>query len=393
MPRVLCVHPDAQELEVWRRVLIDQRRGWDVESFAAVGPAWARLVASPPDLVVAPMCVALDGRVLLTQVRDQWPDVARVLVAGGVCDERAVEGQRIAQRVLPDDVEPAAFIEALSQVLKLREIVQASELRAVLGRVGQLPAAPAVHARLVRRLRDPNATLSEMAALVSEDPGLSAQVLRLANGAYFGRGQSVTSLEGAAARLGTRLLTSVVLAAEAFGRFGVPAAGFSMDAFQQHSTLVARIATALEPRAPWNDDAFTAGLLHDVGRLIIASQMPQDHARIEQRADKEGFPRHVIERELLGTDHAVLGASLLGRWGLPSAVLDAVQRHHQVSLTGEIELGPTLAVAVANQLAHDFERFAPGTTAANPSAIAAGDPRWPWWRELAEQLAMDGMAV
>ena len=393
MPRVLCLHPDVQELETWRRALLGARHDWDVELFSAVGSAWARLGESPPDLVVAPMCVALDGRVLLTQVRDQWPDVARVLVAGGVCDERVVEGQRIAQRVLPDDVEPTAFVEALSQVLKQREMVQAPELRAVLGRVGQLPAAPEVHSRLVRRLRDPNATLGEMAGLVSEDAGLAAQVLRLANGAYFGRGQSVTSLEGAAARLGTRLLSSVVLAAEAFGRFGVPAGEFSMEAFQQHSTLVARIATALEPRALWNDDAFSAGLMHDVGRLIIAAQMPQDYLRIEQRADKEGFPRHVVERELLGTDHAALGASLLGQWGLPSAVLDAVQRHHQVPLTGDIVLDPTMAVAIADKLAHDFECFAPGTTAANPGAIAAGDARWPWWRELAEQLAMDGMTV
>ena len=101
----------------------------------------------------------------------------------------------------------------------------------------------------------------------------------------------------------------------------------------------------------------------------------------------------VVERELLGTDHAALGASLLGPWGLPSAVLDAVQRHDQVSLTGEVVLDPTMAVAIADKLAHDFECFAPGTTAANPAAIAAGDARWPWWREMAEQLALDGMAV
>ena len=75
------------------------------------------------------------------------------------------------------------------------------------------------------------------------------------------------------------------------------------------------------------------------------------------------------------------------------AFLDAVQRHHQVPLTGDIVLDPTMAVAIADKLAHDFECFAPGTTAANPGAIAAGDARWPWWRELAEQLAMDGMTV
>ncbi len=393
MPRVIAVHSDVQELELWRRTLLEQRRGWDVELFSSVGAAWMRFTESPPDLVVAPMTVALDGRVLLSQVRDLAPQVARVLVAGGVCDERAIEGQRIAQRVLPDDVEPAEFVETLSQVMKQRELIEAPELRALLGRVGQLPAAPEVHARLVRRLRDPNATLTEMAGLVSEDAALSAQVLRLANSAYFGKGQSVADLQGAAGRLGTRLLTSVVLAAEAFGRFGPVAKGFSIEQFQQHASLVARIASALEPRATFNDDAFTAGLLHDVGRLVLASQLPAEYTRIQQQAAKDGFPLHVVERELLGCDHAVLGASLLGQWGLPSTVLEAVQRHHSISLAGELVLDAVTAVAIADRLARECERFAPGTTAANPAAVAAGDPRWPWWRELAEQLAMDGMAV
>ena len=393
MPRVMFVHPDAEELERWRRMLLTERNGWQVELFTAVGLAWARLTEAAPDLIVVPMCVALDGRVLLAQVRDTRPEVARVLVAGGVCDDRVVDGQRIAQRVLPDDAEPLVFVETLSHLLLQRDLLSEPGLRSVLGRIGQLPAAPDVHARLVRRLRDPNATLAEFAALVSEDSGLATQVLRLANGAYFGRGRSVSSLEGAAARLGTRLLTSVVLAAEAFGSFGKPAGSFSMDAFQHHASLVARIATGLEPRATWNDDAFSAGLLHDVGRLAIASQMPKDLARIEKRAAYEGLPLHVVEREVLGADHAAIGAALLAQWGLPTAVVEAVERHHELSLAGEFALDATMAVAVANRLARDVERFSPGTTAANQAAVAAGDPRWPWWRELAEQLTVDGMVV
>lgn len=393
MPRILCVHPEARELETWRRALLDPRRGWEVEVFTAVGAAWERLHAAPPDLVMAPLTLALDGRVLLQQVREAHPGVARVLVGAGVLDERASEGQRVAQRVLPDDLPAGEMVESLSHLLKLRELVERPELRRVLGRVGQLPAAPSVHARLVRRLRDPNATLSEFADIVGEDPALSAQVLRLANGAYFGRGQSVTGLEAAAARLGTRLLTSIVLAAEAFGGLGPVPASFSIEAFQQHSTLVARIATGLEPRAPWNDDAFTSGLLHDVGKLLIATQLPAEHEQIRRQHERSGEALWQIERRVLGTDHGELGASLLGQWGLPTAVLEAVHHHHGLALEGEIVLDPVMAVTIADRLAHEVERFAPGTTAANPGAISFGDPRWPWWRELAEQLANDALAV
>jgi HD-like signal output (HDOD) protein len=101
----------------------------------------------------------------------------------------------------------------------------------------------------------------------------------------------------------------------------------------------------------------------------------------------------MVERDVVGCDHAMLGAALLGQWGLTSAVIEAVQRHHAVSFASDIALDATTAVAIADRLARDVERFSPGMTAANPALVASGDPRWPWWRELAEQLAMDGMAV
>ncbi len=387
MTRVLCVHPEPEGLERFRRILLEHRRSWSVDLAVDAVTARERFVANPVDAVVAVVTPEFDGMQFLREVRDQRSEVIRLLM-GRDLDDAQVRSLKVAHRVLPMDCEPALFIETLGRTLTMRELVQQPRIRELLGRVGHLPVAPKVYAELTRRLDDSNASVDQLAALVAADAGLAAQVLRIANSAYFGRDLSVTNLDVAAARLGTRLLRSVVLAAEVFERFPVSAAALSLDELQRHSSLVARIASGLDPRAAWKDDAFTAGILHDVGKLVIASRLPDLWREIQTTAKRSGRAVHEVEREMLGVDHGALGACLLGMWGLPSTVIEAVHRHHRVSLEGDLLLEPTLAVTLADRLAHDLSRegLRPAT-AADPAVVSHADPRWPWWREMAEQLA------
>jgi len=390
MSRVVCVHPESRSLERWRRALLEHRRDWSVECHTDSRAAWDSIETTTPDLVVVACGPVCDGRSLLARVRDGHPDVARVLITDHA--EPSDESD-LAQRVLPMSLEPAEFVESLTQVLQYHESFTDPVLRGLLGRIGQLPAAPEVHARLVQRLQDPHATLDDYAAILAEDPALATQVLRVANSAYFGRDRSVSDLAAAAGRLGTRLFTDVVLAAETLDAFGGSAAAFDMAEFQRHAASVARVASTLERRAPWADDAFMAGLLHDVGRLVIATRLPDEYAAIEALAEQEGCPRHVAERRVLGTDHARIGAALLGTWGLPSAVVTAVRQHHECPLTGDLVLDTTVAVALADLLVRDVERDVAAPTAEDPTALISGDPRWPWWRALAGELDEDAMAA
>ncbi len=390
MSRVVCVHPDPHSLERWRRALLEHRRDWDVECHTDSMAAWHSIAATPPDLVVVACGPVCNGRSLLALVRDGATDVARVLVTDHA--EPSDESE-LAQRVLPMSLEPARFVEALAQVLQHRESLVDPVLRGLLGRIGKLPAAPEVHGRLVKRMQDPHATLVDFAAILAEDPALATQVLRVANSAYFGRDRAVTDLAAAAGRLGTRLFTDVVLAAETLEAFGTAAASFDMSEFQRHAASVARVASTLERRAPWAEDAFMAGLLHDVGRLVLATRLPDEFAGIERLVEREGWPHHVAERQVLGTDHARIGAALLGTWGLPSAVVTAVRQHHECPLLGDLVLDTTVAVALAERLVHDVEGDLALPTAADPTALDGGDPRWPWWRALAGELDEDAMAA
>ena len=287
------------------------------------------------------------------------------------------------------------FVESLRRPLLLRDLVSAPPLRALLGRVGQLPAVPHVYAELTRRLNDPRVTVGELGELVAQDSALAAQVLRIANSAYFGRDRAVSDLGDAAARLGTDLLRSLVLTAEVYGGFAIPPRFVPLaEEMQKHASLVARLASSLEPRAPWAEDAFTAGLLHDIGKLILLSRAPELLDDLVRDAETAGRELHVVEVERLGAHHGTLGACVLGMWGLPSGILQAVLAHEELPAELPRALDPVQAVAVANRLAHDAtDSEAPQVRRAPLSLALLTDSRWTWWREMAEQLVAEGAEV
>lgn len=384
MVRVLCVHPDPESQERLRRLLLEHRRSWIVSPAASLDEARVLLLGETPEVVLAVAPPTMDGVALLTEVRDRSPQVVRVLLTEGRVNDSTLRALKIAHRVLPESSEPSLLIEAIARTLTMSQLVTQPEMRKLLGRVGHLPVAPRVYSELSVRLEDPLTSVEQLAGIVSEDAGLAVQVLRLANSAYFGRGQNVTSLSGAAARLGTRLLRSLTLAAEVFERFHLTDSPLSLDAQQQHASLVARIASSLEPRAPWKDDAFTAGLLHDVGKLMLATRAPALYGPVLELARAERRPVHEVERAAFGVDHGALGACLLGTWGLPASILEAVHRHHLEVLHGPIALDVVQAVALADRLAHHAMQ---DPDQPEPSVTQVADPRWDWWCDLAQQLA------
>jgi HD-like signal output (HDOD) protein/CheY-like chemotaxis protein len=394
--RILCVHDDPTVLERLRRALLEREREWEVRLERTSDRAMDAFEQWLPDAVVAGLRPpSVDGVDLLMRVRDERAEIIRLAIGDPTLNEATLRSLKIAHRVVPETVPPGDFVETLRRSLLLRDLVAPPPLRKLLGEMGTLPAVPHVYSELTRRLESPSVSVVELADLVSEDVALASQVLRMANSAYFGRERSVTGLTDAAARLGTRLLRSLVLTAELYGGFALPRSyAGRMEEFQRHSALVARIASSLEPRAAWKDDAFSAGLLHDVGKLVLMSRITERYEAIEAEALESGRELHDVEVQRLGAHHGTIGACLLGMWGLPSTILEAVHGHHGISLEVQHALNPSRAVALADRLAHnvtDPDDIREGRSAL-PIAVVT-DPRWSWWREMAEQLAMDAMVA
>jgi len=221
-------------------------------------------------------------------------------------------------------------------------------------RADQLPVMSPVHARLMRMIREADVSAEALSEVIAEDPSLTAQVLRLVNSAVYGLPKKVGTVSQAVLLLGFDTVATQVLerARTALKEPADRAGPLDFKAFWQHAVAVAVGARTLARRVEHpNDEAlFVAGLLHDVGRILMAQFMPDDLARAMDEAARLRTPIVRVERETFGFTHCRLGARLAERWDLPDLVVDAVAFHHAPDLTERHNL-ETRIVQAANVLA------------------------------------------
>jgi HD-like signal output (HDOD) protein len=222
----------------------------------------------------------------------------------------------------------------------------------------RLPSLSPLMTQLLSKLARPNCDVAELTALVEKDAMLTAQILRLSNSALFGRSQPIHSVQHAIALVGVTSMRKFVLGASIsniFSRFRT-APNFSMARFNLHSvatgTLVERISNEIPLEQPGL--AFIAGLLHDVGKLLIAVSMPKQYEDILGIVAVTGAPLIACERAVLGTDHAELSGLAISRWELADPIRLAACHHHEPERaeeeerTGPGKLSLTLAVHKAD---------------------------------------------
>jgi HD-like signal output (HDOD) protein len=229
--------------------------------------------------------------------------------------------------------------------------------------------------------------MARAATLVEGDAALASRVLQLANSPCYGSPRSVLDVSAALERLGVPTLRHLAFTLDVRATFPVrslPAR--ALEDLERHSRLTARIARQLVDDPQEADAAFLGGLLHDCGKLVLLDRLPEVFREAVARARRSGRPVQEEERALLGVGHAEIGAYLLGLWGLPDPVVEAVAFHHDVPRVGQRPLGPVAAVAAASFLA---DAAAPGPLApldavTDPSLLEVlSVERSPEWRLLA----------
>jgi HD-like signal output (HDOD) protein len=255
---------------------------------------------------------------------------------------------------------------------------------------------PRLYAELTELLSSGSAGAADAARVVEQDIAMSAKVLQLANSAYFGRRSAISSVTQAVAYLGLDALRALLLHAEAFREFSVQPRipGFDLEELHRHCTRVARLASAVLGEPGSGGDVFTAGLLHDVGLLVLASRDRAGLASTFALASEQRRPTHEIEREQHGVTHADVGAHLLALWGLPHTVTEAVAGHHDNQWL-KLPFDAVGAMYIANVLVEEVEaELIPGALPASELDLAylerAGlTQQLPGWRELAARQFLE----
>jgi HD-like signal output (HDOD) protein len=218
---------------------------------------------------------------------------------------------------------------------------------------------------MVEKLKQEDVSIDEIGSVIAKDPSITAKLLKLVNSAFFGLCRQVSSPADAASYLGIDTMKALVLGVHAFASLQeakVP--GFSMEKVWTHSLEVAGIARRIvesdsTPRI-YVDESFVAGMLHDLGKVVLAVNAPKEYEQVIARASREQKPLFEVEEEIFGANHADVAGYVLNLWGLPSRVVDAITHHHVPELSGAMEMNPAIAVHVANAVARAKEKSEEG---------------------------------
>ena len=238
---------------------------------------------------------------------------------------------------------------------------------------GDLPVLPAALLDLLALVGNEEVDIDELCARISVDMALTAKVLRLANSSFYGARGAVTSVDAAIARVGLRMVKGIVGAAAASGTIKPPACpGFDFTAFWRHAVAAATAAQTLAfSIGADSSTAFTSGLLYRIGQLVLAAQMPAAFGETLAHRAANGGDALLIERAVLGVDHAVVGARIAMHWRLPAAIVESLA---QQDLPLALGRPPTLGqiAGAADRLIEAFE------TGADPALAGAGSAIDAW---------------
>jgi putative nucleotidyltransferase with HDIG domain len=201
----------------------------------------------------------------------------------------------------------------------------------IIAKVEAFPSLPGATTKLVSLIDDPNAAVVEIEEILRMDPGLTANVLKLSNSAYFGFPSKIGSVHKAIILLGAKRLMQLVMTScvNSVMNKSIPGYDLPPGEMWRHSIAVSVAAEGLieELNVPEADEIFTAALLHDVGKLVLGEFVKDDIAKIEKIVSKD-VSFEVAEQAVLGIDHAEIGAKILESWGLPEEIVSAVRWHH-----------------------------------------------------------------
>ncbi len=354
MTRILFVDDEAALLDALRVRLRPMRQKWEMTFVDGGELALQQMQQAPFDIVVSDVRMSgMPGTWLLKTVSERWPHTVRIALSGVVDPSEALQLTPVAHRFLSKPCEPPVLEETLERCIALRDLLRSPALLATAGGIRQLPALRGTYASLQAAMLRENVRSHEVADIIARDTVIAAKVLQIVSSAFFRRGRRITNLEQAVTYLGFGALRSIVLSAEVFSLWPERPGKvrWDMDRLQQHCLNVVSAADALTSGTPFADDAVTAALLHDFGYWVLANECPRELTRALELSLSRAIPLHVAEKEVIGASHAELGAYLLGIWGLPESVIEAVAFHHTPEQVRQSEFDVLAALAVAHALA------------------------------------------
>lgn len=333
--QVLFVDDEPRVLQGLQRMLRPLREEWAMRFVDSGAAALTAMAEQPADVVVSDMRMpGMSGAELLLTVMRQWPGTVRIILSGHADQDLIQRTVGPTHQYLQKPCDAETLKLTVMRASHLRRLLADGRLRELVTGMESLPSLPSLYLELVDLMRRPGASLKQVGEVIAQDFGMSMKILQLVNSAFFGLKRTIASPIEAASLLGMDTIQALVLSVQAFSQLqSEQMRGLSVETLWEHcmtvSALAKRIALRQQLTPMQAEESFIAGMMHDAGRLVLATRVPEQYAEVARLHEVEGLSTCDAERRVLGTTHAEVGAYLLGLWGISDPVVEAVAFHHQ----------------------------------------------------------------
>jgi putative nucleotidyltransferase with HDIG domain len=385
--RILFVDDEPMVLKGLQRTLRKMRNEWDMAFTASGKGALEILSKQPMDVIVSDLKMpGMDGMQLLTEVRTQYPRVVRIILSGHLEHELTLQSVQYAHQNLSKPCDSEILKQTLAKLFALRDIMADESVKKIVSQIESLPSLPAIYSEIIEEMQ-------------SEDPSIksmTAKILQVVNSVFFGLSRKISSPAEAVVLLGLETIKSLVLSVKIFAEFSQKKfAWFNIDALFNHSMSVSTYAKTIVKTEKLGQElinySLMAGLLHDLGKLILATNFQEPYRQVLTEASRSDQNLWDLEYETFGTSHAEIGAYLMGLWSLEAPIIEAIAFHHCPAKSMTQNMGLLTAVHIGNAIDHDGQSSTNGNTDLQCDTeyldtLGVTD-RIPQWRQACNELS------
>jgi len=385
--RILLIDDQIDCLDQLKASLSSKQDDWTLEFSNNPQQALESIFSDPPTIVICDYSMPqINGAQLLREAESAHPFLHRFIIAEREDMGILEDGIGSAFHFLPKPCPADRLISEIQRCLSVEKWLGKTQIKNIVGTLGELPSLPSIYLKIVEALNDSNVSIESVGKAISTDITISARILKIVNSSYFGFEETISDISQAVSVLGIETVKNLVLAIQVFSESQHGKPDSQTDQLWQHSMNVATAAKNLmmyeTGSSKLAEGAYTSGLFHDIGKLIMQRAAPSAYESAQEFAQKKEIPSWEAEDEVLGCNHAEAGAYLLARWGLPIEVIESAALHHEPVNSSGSSFSSLAAVYVGNRLLKE-KQTNPNTEYECKFISGLGkSTEWPAWRKI-----------
>lgn len=357
MIRIMFVDDDPQVLQGLQRLFHSMHREWEMHFFDSAEAGLELLSQLDFDVVVSDvMMPGMDGIEFLSEIKNRHPQTIRIALSGQCQRSEIIKSLGSTHRFLSKPCEPDTLRSVVSAACALRDVLASDHLRNMIAGMDVLPSPSKISRELNDALAEQDVSISKLGSIIEKDPAVAAKILQMANSAFFGVVHKISNIAQAVSILGIDSVKMLMSISEIFSSFKLDSSTQKEAShIYEHSLRVGGFVRELTKyeklEAHAVEDAIVAGLLHDIGRLVLAWKSPYQYKKVTSLVGR-GAASCQAEMDVFGATHAEVGAYLLGLWGLPETIVEVIAFHHTPYKSGATTFTSITATHVANAFDH-----------------------------------------